>query len=80
MNSPARTPEGRFVNPADRRMMFFRGFGAGAKMSHIEFGDDPDYTEAWIAGKNARDQYMEHIIKSEGLPAPNILRLQEEQT
>lgn len=58
--------------------MFFRGFGDGAKMSAIKFPNDPDYCEAWLAGKGARDAYMEEIIKREGLPEPTFLRLQEE--
>ena len=57
--------------------MFFKGFGDGAKMSAIKFPDDPDYQEAWIAGRDARDAYMVAILEREGLPAPTILRLQE---
>lgn len=78
MSTTPRTPEGRFVNPLERRMMFFKGFGDGTKMSAIKFPGDPDYQEAWIAGKNSRDAYLNRIIVREGLPAPFILRTQEE--
>lgn len=77
MSSTPRTADGRFVNPVERRMMFFKGFGDGAKMSAIKFPEDGDYVEAWIAGRDARDVYMVAILEREGLPEPTILRLQE---
>lgn len=55
-------------------MMFVLGFGDGAKMSAIKFPDDPDYQEAWSAGKEARNAYLNEIIKREGLPSPTFLR------
>lgn len=78
MSDTPRTPEGRFVNPVERRMMFHKGFGDGAKMSAIKFPNDPDYQEGWVAGHDACASYMNHIIEREGLPAPSILRTQEE--
>ncbi len=75
MNDTPRTPGGRFVNPVERRMMFFKGFGDGAKMSALKF-PDLDYQEAWIAGKNARDAYLDEVTARENLPEPMILRTQ----
>lgn len=60
----------------ERRMMYSRGFGDGAKCSYIRFPDDPDYKEGWHDGRDALNLSTERFRLRESLPTPNILRVQ----
>ena len=76
MSDTPRDIAGRFVNGVERRMMYQRGFGDGAKITATRFVGDPDYDEGYLAGRLAVTAAVEAFRTREGLPAANILRVQ----
>ncbi len=71
-----RDATGRFVDGRERRMMFMRGFGDGAKFSAKKWPDDPDYEDGWSKGYAARNAAERAFTAENDLPPPSILRLQ----
>ena len=67
------------MTPTDRRILFHRGFGDGAKCSAIKFPSQPDYMAGWEAGKKACEEACERYRAENGLPPPLILRAQKEK-
>lgn len=61
----------------ERRMLFTKGFGDGAKMSAHKLPDRPDYMIGWEAGHEARREAVRAYVQEHDLPPPNILRTQE---
>lgn len=62
--------------PADRRLLFRRGFGDGAKCSAIKHENEPDYMEGWETGRVAYNRAAHDFREKYGLPEPLILRAQ----
>ncbi len=59
----------------DRRNLFVRGFGDGAKGSAMKHKDQPDYMEGYRQGAKALVTGTAAYINQEGLPPPTFLRL-----
>ncbi len=62
---------------AERRMMFFRGFGDGAKTSAIKH-DDLDYMAGWTVGSRMAREATAEYAQKQGLPPAGVLHLQTE--
>lgn len=65
------------MNPEERRMLFTKGFGDGAKASAVKLAF-PDYIEGYRQGLEARRDAIQTYCTEQGLPSGNPLR--EEDT
>ena len=61
-------------SPGERRHLFRRGFGDGAKFSALKYQEEPDYMEGWEAGRTAYARAAQEFREKYGLPEPSILR------
>lgn len=57
-----------------RRNMFLRGFGDGARCAQIRYEDEDDYMAGWEEGRRARKTAMRDFADREQLGPPNPLR------
>ena len=62
--------------PQERRLLFRRGFGDGARCSVIKHEDEPDYMTGWEAGRIMYNAAEREFREQNGLPEPQILRAQ----
>lgn len=66
------------MSPDERRTLYFRGFGDGAKVSAIKHPDDRDYLAGWRAGNAACTDATLAYADLHGLPRPRVLHLQDD--
>jgi len=69
--------DGRPLSGAERRRLYFKGFGDGAKCSVIKHPRQTDYEAGYVAGRKAANEATKAYSKEHGLPKPNFLRAQE---
>lgn len=65
------------MNPVERRMLFTKGFGDGAKASAQKHPDLQDYMSGWHAGRKARGSAIVAYCIEHDLPLPSPLRTEE---
>lgn len=61
------------LSDAERRMLFGKGFGDGAKLSVAKHKEHSDYIMGWHAGRYARTLAAREYCEEKGLPMASPL-------